>query len=196
MPSEMFERGRRDAEADALDENYYQYYYDYKLGYDQVLRHRRRTRRQLMFARIGRFLLWAVPVLALVGAGFAGYRYVGPGKNAAASPIATPTRTPRPTLVQPTPQPSATPTSPLALRANSFALIAGTDGAPLLVRKAPGKDKPVVTKFSEGQTVKILEGPQDANGLQWWRIELKGQNGWSAAPYLKPVPPPATVTPG
>jgi len=192
MPSEMFERGRRDAEADALDENYYQYYYDYKLGYDEVLRHRRRTRRQLFLGRAGRVLLSRILPLALIlgGLGFAAFRYLDEGGQLAAAPTPSPTRI-RPTLIPPTPRPQATPKPELALRVEGFAVISGTDGAPLVARKGPGTGSAKVTNFAEGQTVKILEGPQDANGLQWWRIEGDGKSGWSAGKFLKPVDAPA-----
>lgn len=192
MPSEMFERGRRDAESDALDENYYQYYYDYKLGYDDVIRKRRRTRRQLFFARISRTLVRLLPVLLLLGGlSVVGYRYaVERQRQLEAARIPTPTRV-RPTLIPPTPRPRASPTAELALRVQGFAVIAGTEGAPLVARNGPGTDHPKVTSFREGQTVKLIEGPQDANGLQWWRVEGNGKSGWSAARYLKPVPAPA-----
>jgi hypothetical protein len=192
MPSEMFERGRRDAEADALDENYYHYYYDYRLAYDEVIRKRRRTRRQLFVARVARTALRAVPILLLLGGfGFAGYRYVGPGRTAAFATTPTPTRTPRPTLIPPTEPPPPTPTPEPALRPGGVAVITGTDGAPLVVRRAPGKNNGLVARFREGQTVKLIEGPQEADGLQWWRIEMNGTSGWSAAPFLKPVPAPS-----
>jgi hypothetical protein len=191
MPSEMYQRGRRDAEADALDENYYQYYYDYKLAYDEVMRNRRRTRRQLFAARLGRNLVRILPLLLLLAA--ASYMvllYVDPSGEAASAGSATPMRTPRPTLPPPTPRPPATPTLELALRADSFAVITGTQGAPLRARNGPGTDQGIVTRIPEGSTVKLLEGPQEANGMQWWRVEIDGAQGWAAAPYLKPAPPP------
>ena len=190
MPSEMFERGRHDAEADALDENYYQYYYDYKLAYDEVVRSRRRNRRQLLMRRAGRGLLRALPLLLLfAAAGFAGYRYIAPSDEQAAAPA--PTRTPRPTLVPPTPRPPVTPTVALALRADSFAVITGTSGARLRARETPGTDKnDVVAAFPEGQIVKVLEGPREASGFAWWRVELDGKSGWAAATYLQPVAAP------
>ncbi len=190
MPSEMFERGKRDAEADALDENYYHYYYDYKLAYDNVARNRRRSRRQLLARRVGRVLARTLPVmLLLAGAGFAAFRYLEPPAEPVAVAPPTPTRT-RPTLVPPTPRPAATPTSELALRADSFAVITGTNGAPLLARIEPGTDKAMVIRIREGQTVRILEGPREASGYTWWRVELDGKLGWSAATFLQPVAPP------
>ena len=192
MPSEMFERGRRDAEADALDENYYQYYYDYKLAYDAVMRNRRRTRRGLLLSRARRGLLRALPVLLLLGGiAFAGYHYVGPGKELASAVAPTPTRTPRPTLVPPTPQPTVSPTPQPGLHVGGFAVITGTQGAPLRARQTPGTNKnDIIARFPEGQTVKLLEGPQEATGMSWWRIELNGQSGWASAAFLQPAAPP------
>ena len=190
MPSEMFERGRRDAEADALNENYYQYYYDYKQGYDEVLRKRRRTRRGLLLSRARRRLLRTLPIVLLLGGlGYAVYRYAPSANELASAGSPTPTRTPRPTLVPPTPRPTITPTPEPALGAGGFAVITGTQGAPLVGRAAPGTDKAKVARFPEGQTVRLLEGPQQATGMTWWRIELNGQSGWASATYLKPVAP-------
>ncbi|HZG67247.1 MAG TPA: SH3 domain-containing protein [Herpetosiphonaceae bacterium] len=190
MPSEMFERGRRDAEADALDENYYHYYYDYKLAYDEVTRNRRRSRRQLLLRRAGSNLLRLLPLLVLLGAGgFTAYRYTRPPAGDSAE-VATPTRV-RPTLVPPTPRPLETPTLEIALRADSWAVITGTNGARVRVRHAPGTDKnDVIATFVEGQTVHVLEGPQDASGYTWWRVEGDGKSGWAAATFLQPVATP------
>lgn len=196
MPSEMFERGKHDAEADALDENYYHYYYDYKLAYDEVVRNRRRSRRQIVLRRFGRNLLRLLPLFVVLGiGGFFAYRFLRPQVDqTAASP--TPTSTPRPTLVPPTPRPLETPTAEIALRTDSWAMITGTNGARLRVRKLPGTDKDdVIATFEEGQTVHLLEGPQEANGYAWWRIEGGDKSGWAAATFLQPVAgPPAEST--
>ena len=186
MPSEMFERGRRDAEADALDESYYHYYYDYKLAYDEVMRNRRRSRRQLLLRRIGSSVVRLLPLLVLLAVGgFSAYRYTRPPAESRA--VATPTRT-RPTLVPPTPRPLETPTLEIALRADSWAVITGTNGARVRVRQAPGTDKnDVIATFVEGQAVHVLEGPQEASGYTWWRVESDGKSGWVAAIFLQPV---------
>ena len=189
MPDEMFDRGRRDAEADALDENFYQYYYHYRLGYDEVVRNRRRSRRQLLLARVGRRLLTLLPVLLITaGAAFAAYRYVNPSDDAAQVPA--PTSTPRPTVALPTREPLVSPTPELVLRADGYAVVTGTGGATLLGRRGPGRGNPALTRFPEGKVVKVLEGPQSADDMQWWRVELDGQSGWSAEPFLKPIPAP------
>ncbi len=196
MPSEMFERGKRDAEADALDENYYHYYYDYKLAYDEVVRNRRRSRRQIVMRRAFRVLLRLMPVVLLLGVGgYFFYRYMGPGSAQTATALPTPTRTPRPTLVPPTPRPVETPTPEIALRSDSWAVITGTNGARLRVRESPGTDKDdVIATFEEGQTVHLLEGPQEANGYAWWRVEGGDKAGWAAATFLQPIAAPPEST--
>ena len=192
MPSEMYERGRRDAEADALDESYYQYYYDYKLGYNEAIRNRRRTRRQRILSRAARWLVRAVPIVLLVGGvGFAAYRRASPVPDLTAASTPKVMRTPpSPMLVPPTPRPPPTPTPELALRPNGFAVVTGTQGAPLRARTAPGTDTEIVTRFKEGQTLKLIEGPREASGMTWWRVEGDGKSGWASATYLKPVVAP------
>ncbi len=192
MPSEMYERGKRDAEADALDENYYHYYYDYKLAYDEVERKRRRSQHQRIARRVARWALIGIPILLIVGG--LGYTASRSGRfGAEASIVETPTVTPtlRPTLVPPTEVVVVTPTPEIALRPEAFAIITGTQGAPLRVRETPGTDKnDIVARFQEGDTVRILEGPQTANEMTWWRIEGQGKVGWASATYLQPVEPP------
>ncbi len=192
MPSEMYERGRSDAEADALDESFYQYYYDYRLAYDAVMRARRRTRRHILLGKLARSLVVIVPLLALIGGGAFWYQQRAIGQSPLAvftpsTPTVTPTRTPRPTLAAPTATPAPTNTAVPVLRADSFAVVTNTNDAPLLGHKAPGKKSPTVARFAAKERVQVLEGPQQADGLSWWRVKGKAGEGWSAGDFLAPV---------
>ncbi len=187
--SEMWWRGHNDALAgDPPNESYYHYYYDYKLAYEKVRREQRRTRRQRVLAAFGRRLLWALPVLLILGGlGYNTWRSRQPQTaivQQVAIPMATPRPTPRPTI----PPPTHTPVP--MLQADSFAVITGTQGAALRARSKPGLKEVTITRYREGQTVHVLEGPQVADNLEWWRVEAEGQSGWAAAAYLKPVAPP------
>ena len=73
------------------------------------------------------------------------------------------------------------------LRADSFAVITGTEGAPLRARTEPGLNTGIKTRFREGQNVRVLEGPQAMDGLDWWLIEADGERGWAAADFLEPI---------
>lgn len=190
--SEIWWRGHNDAMAgDPPNESYYHYYYDYKLAYDKARRDQRRSHRQRVLTNIGRQLLrfWPVVLLFTGLLLYGGWTILQPKQPATTEAVVLPTRTPRPT-----PRPTLTPLPPTpepVLQADSFAVITGTDGAPLRARAEPGTDAAIQTRFREGQNVRILEGPQTADGLEWWKIEADGTNGWAAAPFLKPIEPPA-----
>jgi hypothetical protein len=195
--SEIWWRGHNDALAgDPPNESYYHYYYDYKLAYDKTRREQRRNQRQRTLTNLGRRIVrfWPVVLIALGLLGYGGWRLYQPEPPAVTQAVAVPTRTPRPT-----PRPTLTPIPPTpepVLRPEGFAVITGTDGATLIGRSAPGKSAKIQTRFREGETVRILEGPQSADDLEWWRIEAGDTSGWAAAPFLKPIEaPPASPAP-
>jgi len=190
--SDMWWRGHNDALAgDPPSESYYHYYYDYRLAYDQVRREQARNRRQRAMALFGRRLLMLSPVLVLIGVlGYAAWAVAQRAEPEATAAVVTATRTPRPTprptLVPPTP--TATPAP--VLRPEGWAVVSNTQGAPLRARAAPGTGAEIQARFPEGQVVRVLEGPQNADEFEWWRVEADGTSGWAAAPYLQPIDPP------
>lgn len=187
--SEIWWRGHNDALAgDPPNESYYHYYYEYKLAYDQVRRQQRRTRRQRSLAAFGRRMLYIGPILLLLG-GLGAWAVSRANSTDSTADVVIPTRTPRPTPRPTLPPPTATPLP--VLRADGFAVITGTQGSPLLMRANPGRKGAVQARIPEGVLVRILEGPQAADGNDWWRIEADGKSGWSAAPYLQPVEQPS-----
>lgn len=74
--------------------------------------------------------------------------------------------------------PTMTPAPEIAI--GSTVRVAGTNG--INVRAAAGTDQAVVTVADPGDTFVILDGPQDANGLTWWKIQdqAAGITGWAA----------------
>jgi hypothetical protein len=190
----MWWHGHNDALAgDPPNESYYHYYYDYKLAYDQVRRDQRRNQRQQLVNRTAQRMLLIGPIVLLLGLlAYAAWTQYQPDPLVAGQvqvvPTATPRPTPRPTLPAPTPTPEP------SLHIDGLAIITGTEGAALRARARPGtgSDVPIQTRFREGQTVRILEGPQSADDLEWWRVEADGESGWAAAPYLKPAEPTTT----
>lgn len=121
------------------------------------------------------------------------------GPQATATATAAPTALPTLVLITtptpakpPAPSPvAAAPTPPPNIMAvGGYAMIAGTSA--LNVRSQPGGA--VVTALSSGTVVRIIGGPKQANGLDWWQVDSwpnsNGQNGWCAAKYLKPTAKP------
>jgi hypothetical protein len=88
--------------------------------------------------------------------------------------VATPVRTP----LFPTATPSATPEPKLAIDGQAW--IVNTGGSPLRGRKEPSIQSPIQATFKEGEQVKILAGPAEADGYTWWQLEGAAGIGWSA----------------
>jgi hypothetical protein len=194
---EMYRRGVADAENGDPHPFYYQHYYQYRRGYD-------RTRRRLGLrggfedARRRRMqIVGLVAVLLAVAA--AAYVWRGRAQTTAGpTPVRAPTGivatdvpTRTPIFATPTAEPTAaTPT----LHPGGAATIANTQGAVLRGREQPGVQGRVTASFREGQQVKIIEGPVDADGFTWWRLEGEAGVGWSAqqskegAVWLQPLP--------
>jgi hypothetical protein len=182
---EMYRRGIADAEVGEPHPFYYQHYYQYRRAYDRArrqrglpggfydIRRRRRTR-----------LTIVVLILAAVVGGYwfsrGRIQPLAVANNAAEqssipAATATPTRTP----IFPTPTLLPTP-SLLTLQIGGNARIVNTVGAALRSRKQPTLSAPTTASFKEGEVVRILEGPVEADGFIWWKIEGKAGTGWSA----------------
>jgi hypothetical protein len=110
-----------------------------------------------------------------------------------ATPMAT--RTPLPTWTptdtpSPTPVPSATATSVPVMMAGGLAAVSGTGSEELRVREGPGLEYETLGTLSDGTPLTVLDGPQTADGYQWWKVATDdGQEGWVAGDWLLPVSP-------
>jgi hypothetical protein len=110
-----------------------------------------------------------------------------PGVNTNPSPI--PQALPSATVPLPTPIPSPT------LPAGEFAIgmtveVVGVDINGLNIRSSPGYDGTPRFLAAEGDAFVIVEGPQEADGLEWWRLEDPNdpeRYGWAARNYLTVV---------
>jgi hypothetical protein len=180
---EMYRRGVGDAERGEPHPFYYQHYYQYRRGYDRARRglglpggfYDARRRRMWM-------ILGIAAVLIAIGAVYiwrqraqsttAGAPQVSP---VVAATTAAPTRTP--IFATPTPEPTA---GPAVLRVGGSATVTNLQGAALRGRKQPGIKAAVAASFKEGERVRLVEGPIDADGFTWWRLEGKSGAGWSA----------------
>lgn len=185
----MYERGRRDAEHGDPQPFYYQHYYHYRRGYDEARRRLLRPGARLASSGVQRVVI-AIMTLVAIGAAVMFFMPPAPQAPAAILPTPTlppePTTTPRRTPVFPTRTPVPTPTiEPLELRVGRQAQIVNTEGRPLRARAEPGLKARVVTAFAEGEQVRILGGPTEADGYIWWQLEGAEGIGWSAQQSLE-----------
>lgn len=181
---EIYRHGVADAERGEPHPFYYQHYYQYRRAYDRARRSRglpggfyaRRQRQRIQLAVVlaailmgsGGLWLWrnrsekqatstqAPQTIAVAGT-----------MQATRTPVfSTPTLTPAPT--------------PLALRVGGQARVVNIVGAVLRGRKQPNIKAAATASFREGEQVTLLEGPVEADGFTWWRIEGSSGTGWSA----------------
>jgi hypothetical protein len=181
MPSnsEMYDRGALDAEHDELNPFYYQHYYYYRRGYDDA---RRQIRRGPGARRAPLLIAMAAAAVIAFAAGF--WLFGRPTPGAALAPTAQPAAlatarpTARPTA---TPRPTVTATVAPTLAVGGRARLVNLNGSPLRAREAPGLAAAIVGRIPEGSEVAIGEGPVEADGYTWWRVEAEGVAGWVAA---------------
>lgn len=99
-----------------------------------------------------------------------------------------------------------TPTSgaidPTALVAGGFAKVSGTDGDGARLRFGYGLDTASIRWAEEGETVKVMDGPQESDGHSWYRVQDSlGNIGWITGQFLRPTaggawsPPAASPVP-
>jgi uncharacterized protein YgiM (DUF1202 family) len=70
-------------------------------------------------------------------------------------------------------------------------LVVGNDAqvtsAKLNLRSGPGISCPINTSMPHGATVKVLDGPTQADGYNWYKVSYNGTVGYAAGAYLAPV---------
>ncbi|MBC8078220.1 MAG: SH3 domain-containing protein [Chloroflexales bacterium] len=189
--NEMFERGVHDAERDDLNTFYYQHYYHYRQGYDKARRRLRRepapgVKRSGILTRLIGFVI----AVAFIGAAVLfllnrnGTNLLSVSEAGRATVIAAlPTGVPSPTrrARTPTPElPAATTVLTGTLRPQAFATVMNLSGNPLRMRAGPSTNEKVVARLPEGTLVQILEGPVEADGYAWWKVQTPKVSGWAA----------------
>ena len=114
--------------------------------------------------------------------------------TAPASPVPTltpvlPTPTTIPTLTPfPTPDVAVPPDEVLP---GFYAIVANTEGFGVTIRGGPSTNNVAITVADEGDILFVVDGPAEGNSLLWWKVQLgDGTEGWAAADYLAPSPPP------
>ena len=79
------------------------------------------------------------------------------------------------------------------LAVGRMATVLGAEGDRLRLRAGPGLSQPVQGTVLEGTRVQVVEGPQAADGHQWFRVSAPSGAGWVSARYLLPVDEHAVV---
>jgi 3D (Asp-Asp-Asp) domain-containing protein len=75
------------------------------------------------------------------------------------------------------------------LQSGSTVTVIGTEGSGLRIRSAPGIGSKVLATVTDGSRLQILDGPEAADGLEWYKVKSESNTGWSNAKYLTATPP-------
>jgi hypothetical protein len=181
---EMYRRGVADAAQGEPHPFYYQHYYQYRKGYDRARRSRGLAGGYQTLYRQRRVWLLAAGGVLLVMVGiFFSMRWrsqtvTGPTATPALA-LAAATRLPTRTPIFPTPTPIPT-AAPAVLQVGASAQVVNIEGSVLRGRQQPNLKAAATAAFKSGARVRILEGPVEADGFTWWRIEGESGTGWSA----------------
>ena len=100
--------------------------------------------------------------------------------------LLTPTSaiTPTSTVVLTVGTPPAT-TPPTEIRPGVLVMVTGTQGAGLRLREQATTSAAVVTTVKEGTVLTVLDGPEQADDYQWWKVRTpSGEEGWGADNWL------------
>jgi hypothetical protein len=182
MSSEKYQQGRQDAESGEFNPFFYDLYYDYRLGYDEMSGRawRHNVRRQLP-----RLLLFLVVLIAAAGGLVVWLQRVAdtPPPIAAAVPTATATSGPTRTRVAPSPTRASTPVAS-PFRKGRRAVVA-TGGSSLKMRVEPSTEAKELMKLHDGTEVEIIDGPIPGDNHTWWKIKIGESEGWAAEEYLE-----------
>jgi hypothetical protein len=102
---------------------------------------------------------------------------------------ALPTLAPFPTAT-PTPKPTPTPSVPTEISVGGYVKVVGAEADQLSYRSGPGLNYARLTLVKDGTILEVLEGPEEADGYTWWRLEDEdGFIGWAADDWLEPTLP-------
>jgi hypothetical protein len=142
-------------------------------------------------------LALAFVVIALLGlcrvSGLWGSPSTAPTPTSTAAPLATrtlvPTWTPTDTF-EPSPTATMTATPMPVVKPGASVMVSGTGAQQLRLRSGPGVTYTTLGTVADGTRLRVLDGPEAADGYDWWKVQTEdGQEGWVAGEWLAPAVP-------
>ena len=104
------------------------------------------------------------------------------------APVATLTPLPAATDVPATVAPTDTP-KPTTVQVGARVQVSDTGAAGLRIRQAPSTDSVTLKFLADGTQLTVVEGPQQAGDITWWKVDDgQGLVGWAAGQFLTLVP--------
>lgn len=83
-----------------------------------------------------------------------------------------------------------------ALKQGMFTTVVGTGGYGMRLRFGAGADYLTIRIVDDGETLSVLGGPEQSEGMRWWRVQdALGNVGWAAEEFLSASTMPAGWAP-
>lgn len=83
-----------------------------------------------------------------------------------------------------------------SLTAGNFAQVVDAEGLGVRFRFGPGLDYATIRIIFDGEQLRVMGGPESADGYTWWRLQdAQGNIGWASQEYLSPTAAPAGWNP-
>lgn len=84
---------------------------------------------------------------------------------------------------------------PTEITVGGYAKVVAAEADHLSYRYGPGLNYAPLRPIRDGTILKVLNGPEEADGLTWWRLEdlATGDIGWMADKWLEPTTSPVVV---
>jgi hypothetical protein len=82
-------------------------------------------------------------------------------------------------------------TTPL-ISVGGYVRVVNTEGTGLRMRAGAGLNLATIETLEDGDLLRVLAGPENADGFAWWQLDHDGAVGWCASEWLEPVAGPGT----
>jgi len=82
-------------------------------------------------------------------------------------------------------------TTPL-ISVGGYVRVVDTESTGLRMRDSAGLTYPTIETLQDGDQLRVVGGPENADGFVWWQLEHDGAVGWCASEWLEPMTKPDT----
>ena len=83
--------------------------------------------------------------------------------------------------------PGVTPPIAQGIAVGGHVSVVNTEGAGLRMRSGPGLGHPTVETAHDDEVLRVVAGPESADGFTWWQLDRGGTVAWCASEWLTPV---------
>ena len=97
-----------------------------------------------------------------------------------------------PTLLLPVESTPVSYTGAQDINVGDYVRVGDTGGVGLRLRSGPGLGRQPIEMLGEGTTLRVVGGPEHADGFTWWYLDYRGSLGWCAGEWLERTEAPGS----